>query len=334
MVAIRTSPAGGGLNELCRAGLDATAFRRELRQHLARLVPFEAYCVNTVDPTTGLVTSSVGDGLSARDARRLFAIEERDHDFNPLGALHGACTMHDATAGRVERSLRMRRIFLPLGLGDELRAPLDAWGARWGYLHLFRGRARRPFAPDEVARIDAVRPALGHALRRAAMLKRSPSGEPAGVVLFGRGGRVRTASAPARTWLDAVGEDVGGAMPHLPMVAGLRALLDTVVVHHRTPGGAWLSAHGSRLGGGALDGGVVVVLGASTPPALRPILMRGYGLTPRERQVATLLLEGHDNASVASQLDIGLQTAKDHVKAIFRKTHTSGRAELMATFAG
>ncbi len=329
MVAIRTSPARGGLADLCRAGLDATTFRRELATRLARVVAFEAYCVNTVDPATGLVTSSIGDGLSVTDARRLFAIEERGTDFNPLASLRAVRTMHDSTGGRVGRSERMRRIFLPLGLGDELRAPLDAWNARWGYLHLFRGRLQRPFSTSDVARVTSMLLAMGHALRRAAMLQAASSVGRAGVVLLDRRGRVTATNVEAARWVDALGEDVGGAIPHLLVVTGLRAWSDPIVAHHRTPGGAWLSAQGSRL-----DRRAAVVLGAPTGSALRPLMMRGHGLTPREREVAALVLDGHTNASVANQLDIGLQTAKDHVKAIFRKTKTCGRAELLAKFTG
>lgn len=329
MVAVGTSPARGGLVELCRARLDATRFRRELRRLLARVVAFDAYCVNTADPETRLVTSSIGDGLSARDARRLFAIEGRGTDFNALASLQGACTMHDATGGHPERSERMRRIFLPLGLGDELRAPLDAWNARWGYLHLFRDRRQRPFSASEVGRVASSLSAMGHALRRAAMLHAATAAGGAGVMLFDRAGRPRGANVEARGWVDALGEDVGGSVPHLLVVAGLRAWSGPVVAHHRTPGGAWVSAHGSRL-----ERRAAVVLGGSTTAALRPIWMRGHGLTTREREVASLVLDGHTNASVASQLEIGVQTAKDHVKAIFRKTATCGRGELLAKFAG
>src|SRR5689334_21644507 len=79
-MALRTTP----LLELCAAGLDAVAFRRELRQRLYRLVPFDEFCVNTADPELLLVTSSIGDGLGAAAAQRLIALEHVSGEVNRL----------------------------------------------------------------------------------------------------------------------------------------------------------------------------------------------------------------------------------------------------------
>ena len=50
----------------------------------------------------------------------------------------------------------------------------------------------------------------------------------------------------------------------------------------------------------------------------------GYGrLTNREREVLTLIVNGHSNKSVARLLDISPRTAEKHRKAVFAKFDTS-----------
>jgi len=53
--------------------------------------------------------------------------------------------------------------------------------------------------------------------------------------------------------------------------------------------------------------------------------MLAFGLTARERQVAELVIAGLSNVQLAGELRIGLHTAKDHVKAVLRKTGANTR---------
>jgi two-component system NarL family response regulator len=50
-------------------------------------------------------------------------------------------------------------------------------------------------------------------------------------------------------------------------------------------------------------------------------------LTRRERQVLSLLAEGHGNKSIARDLDIGLGTVKTHLRAIYGKLNATCRTE-------
>ena len=128
--------------EAALAATDSRAFRTMLRPLLRAHVAFDAYCVNTCDPVTRAVTSSVGDGLSPADARKLFAIESAGRDVNLLAHLAPegpvVATLQTATRGKPRSSRRMREIFAPLGFCDELRAALVLGDRPWGYLHLFR----------------------------------------------------------------------------------------------------------------------------------------------------------------------------------------------------
>lgn len=56
----------------------------------------------------------------------------------------------------------------------------------------------------------------------------------------------------------------------------------------------------------------------------------GTPLTPRERQVLTLLADGLGNKSIAARLGISDHTVKAHVAAVFEKLGVSTRAEAAA----
>lgn len=57
-----------------------------------------------------------------------------------------------------------------------------------------------------------------------------------------------------------------------------------------------------------------------------------HDLTPRERDVLALLLEGKDNQNIASALTLSLGTVKAHVHNIYRKADVSSRQQLMQSF--
>ncbi len=66
---------------------DPISFRVELRGVLAKLLVLDAFCVNTSDPATLLITGSVGDGLPPDRATRLFEIEYLEPDYSKLTEL-------------------------------------------------------------------------------------------------------------------------------------------------------------------------------------------------------------------------------------------------------
>jgi two-component system, NarL family, nitrate/nitrite response regulator NarL len=53
-------------------------------------------------------------------------------------------------------------------------------------------------------------------------------------------------------------------------------------------------------------------------------------LTPRQRQVANLIVAGHPNKQIARALGIKLGTVKDHVHAILTRLGFSSRGALMS----
>ena len=95
-----------------------------------------------------------------------------------------------------------------------------------------------------------------------------------------------------------------GECPILRVAAGRPALAAALVWRYRRDG-----AHGS-----------------SAPPQPSP-------LTKRETAILEAIAVGQTSAIIADRLGIGLQTVKNHVAQVFRKTGTHTRAEALATAA-
>ena len=98
----------------------------------------------------------------------------------------------------------------------------------------------------------------------------------------------------------------------------------------RGASGRWLVLHASHLTS-ASSTQVAVIIEPAGPAELEPVIATGYGLTAREAQAMTLVLRGLPTKTIAKKLRVTMNTANDHIKAIFAKTGVSSRGELMAT---
>ncbi len=342
-MARRTSLPGGGhwtaLRALCERPLLSRDLRVALRAPLRLLIDFDAYCVNTCDVETGVVTSSVGDGLSPEQARALFAIEAEGNDFNRLSEIHreprGVRSLWASSAGALDASQRSREIFQPLGWGDELRAGLGVSGICYGYLHLFRHSERGPFRSAEIAQVERASALLGRALHRALAREARMAGSerargPELLLLDQEQRAVRQSDGVPSlfTDLDSVASD--DRLAHL--------------VHDLTSRARWKrTAHATLVRKGrsprtvsALQIGdeTAIVIAQLSTEAADALTSSRAALTPRERDVSRLIVRGYSNLAIAAELGLTLYTVKDHVKAVLAKTGCSNRTELAACSVG
>ena len=65
-----------------------------------------------------------------------------------------------------------------------------------------------------------------------------------------------------------------------------------------------------------------VALGSVAPPTLE-----SYGLTPRQTEVLALLLRGQSNKQIARELNLSVETIKDHVAAVLRALNVHSRTQ-------
>ena len=100
-------------------------------------------------------------------------------------------------------------------------------------------------------------------------------------------------------------------------------------VRTRTLEGEWLTLDASLLDEGS-GGSVAVVIQPSAPDAVLDAALRSRGLSAREREVASLVMQGRSAKAIASTLVLSPWTVQDHMKAIYEKTGVSDRYELAA----
>jgi DNA-binding CsgD family transcriptional regulator len=80
--------------------------------------------------------------------------------------------------------------------------------------------------------------------------------------------------------------------------------------------------------------GYAVTLEAASAEDLAPLLVRAWGLTRREREVARLVIDGLSTEDIATALFISVNTVRDHLKMIFGKVGVGRRQELIAALTG
>lgn len=87
-------------------------------------------------------------------------------------------------------------------------------------------------------------------------------------------------------------------------------------------------AHVRGLAAGAEDAAGFRGEPAGLPP------FEAYGITEREKDIIRLICEGKSNKEIQDRLFISLQTVKDHVYRIYRKTGARNRVQLTNLFGG
>lgn len=101
-----------------------------------------------------------------------------------------------------------------------------------------------------------------------------------------------------------------------------------VATRMRGTSGRWLRVTAAPMEGN--EGHVAVVIEPARATDLVPILLESYGLTEREVRIVILLARGFATKEIAAELSLSPHTVRDHVKAIFDKTHVCSRGELVA----
>lgn len=253
-------------------------------------------------------------------------------------------SLYAATGGAPAASPRFRDIMAPIGLGDELRAALRVGAACWGVLCLHRELSPSGFTDAEAAFLRSLAPHLAEGLRAAVLLsaiEATPAADGPGLLLLADDLSAVAMTAAAQTLLDEMeGRPAHGVLP--VAIAAVAARLKRMErdadappellprVRVRTRRGRWLIVHASRLAGGEPDGQIAVMLEVARPVEVAPLLLAAYGLTPRETEVAALVLAGRSTAAIAAALVVSPFTVQQHLKSVFDKVGVRSRRELVA----
>jgi DNA-binding CsgD family transcriptional regulator len=239
-------------------------------------------------------------------------------------------------------------VFGPGGVGDKMRVQLNAGGDMLGSAapaqghleralrrgrHRVRHRRGTTAGPADPGRPARPRPARGRIPRR-----------DRGTIVLGEDLSLVAATAQAWWWIDHLGPP--GPNPDEPLPSVLYVVATQVAnsperprrparIRVRAADGSWMVIRVAPLATvSQVAAGYAVTLEAAPAVELAPLLMRAWGLTPREREVARLVIDGRSSEDIAAVLFISVRTVRDHVKVIFAKVGVSRRQDLVAVLTG
>jgi len=108
----------------------------------------------------------------------------------------------------------------------------------------------------------------------------------------------------------------------------------TAQVRLQAADGTWTLVRAAPLAGPHLGGGYAITLQAAPPTDLISALMPAWNLSPRERDVAALIIDGRSSGEIAATLFLSPHTARDHTKNIYAKVGVHNRRDLTAALTG
>lgn len=321
---------------LMRAFPDGEAFRLEAISLLQRAVGFDGWCWARVDPRCrlpahgSLAEHTGAEAIAARMFRAPYAVE--------VDPAQPVATLSGESGGAVGRSARWRDLLGPLGHHDELRVTLADGGLCWGHLVCYRDLRGSPFTGDQAALMGRVAPLLGAHMREG--WRRGTAGacsadEP-GTLLFDASLGLLSATRAARGWLEALGWPPLAGLPAFVYALAARAA-DTrsgVRVRVLALSGNWASLYAAPLLPATAAASVAVTISPPAPAEVADVLMRAWGLSTRERQVAVAVVSGQGTRQAARALRISEHTARQHLKAAFVKVGVHSRDHLRDVITG
>jgi DNA-binding CsgD family transcriptional regulator len=343
-------------NELARltgARLDNDGFRWEAATILQRAIGFDGWCWMLTDPASRLPTRDIGENtVIDQDIRRFVRghPEAWDPSRDP-SAGQPVTVLSAVTGGDLAQDPKWREAFGPAGVGDHLRVRLTAGETSWARLFIHRDSCGKFFSTGDAGLFAAVAPMLAARIRDGLRYpapdddtapRDDPAPEP-GTIIVDEELSLVSATRAAWDWIRRLGlakPNDAEPLPGFIYAAAARATMARareaeprpVRVRLQAADKRWAVVRVAPLIGPA--GGYAITVEAARSEDLAPLLMRAWSLTPREREVARLVIDGLSSQDIARTLFISVHTVRDHLKAIYGKTGVSRRQDLIAALAG
>lgn len=342
------------LARLARAELDNDSFRHEAAAILRRAVGFDGWCWILADPVALLPTRELGENMIVDQAMRRFlrmvpeVLEEARQPGRQCprqGSPHKApqvTVLSAETGGDLSRDLSWREVFGPAGVGDKMSARFNADGACWGMLHFYRDSSSGYYSEEDAEFVSGVAPLLAARLQvglRTLGRRDDPALGP-GTIVVDQDVSLVAATEEAWRWIDRLGLPPLNDVEPLPGV--IYVIASYVAASSQRPprpaqvrlqatDGRWVIVRAAPLTSGSqAAAGYAITLESARSEDLAPLLMRAWGLTPRERQVARLVIDGLSSEDIATALFISVHTVRGHLKTIFGKIGVTRRQDLVA----
>ncbi|MET0843773.1 MAG: helix-turn-helix transcriptional regulator [Mycetocola sp.] len=327
------------ITALAASGLGLDALHAQSIRLVDRVVPTELTCWATIDPET-LAISAMASGDSRLPSRYEPLLADAEYSPGEPYTFAGMARRNENVSRLSDRPLReqqssarVRNVWRPLGLNQELRVLFVSDDACWGAAGLVR--AGRDFSDREMEYLTAVAPAIASATRlavRSEMSTRPTGGGPAIVVIDARG-TILSATPEAQHWRELLDErEPGRSSVFMTIMATGARSTRSGAFRARVRGGdgAWCLLEASTLIGGEQEDHVAVSIHSAIGEQLLGMLLAAYGLSPREREVSRQVIAGYPTTVIAAHLFVTANTVQDHLKSVFAKVGVRSRGELVA----
>lgn len=324
---------------------------REITDRVRQVIPVDAACWHGIDPSNVLLTTAdpvelLANGFLTPEtemvaAGAVVASEYQRDDVNTFATLAGrrrpSAILSETTRGRPERSARYNDFLAPFGLPYELRTALVTKGRTWGGVIFHRTEGAGDFRPEDAELMSKLSRPIAEALRNSVRFDAARRAGPRapGLVVLDASDDIELMTAGTDELLEllAHADPVARSLPASILFSAAQTRAASregrrpEPLHVPTAAG-WVTLHGSVPSGAR--GRVAVVIQATPEDQAAPLRLEAFALTAREREVATMIAQDLDTATIAERLFISPWTVQDHCKAIFEKTGTRSRRELRA----
>jgi DNA-binding CsgD family transcriptional regulator len=344
---------------LSDAGLADRELRRAALDVLGEVIGFSAYVWLLTDPVTEVGSAPLADvpclpELSGLVKSKYATPVNRWTELRREGV--PARLLSAATGGDLTRSLVWREVLSRYEIADVASAVFADQHGCWGFLDLWRHDADGPFDDADAEFLAEVAAPLARALRlsqartfiRPATAGRHEIGPV--VLTLDDDLRIIGRTAASQAWLDVL-LPPGPSEQAIPasvynvaaQLLAAEAGIDDHPASTRThlADGFWLTLRAARLSfiaqqdapAGVVPSIAVTIEEASAADRL-DLFGRAFGLTPRERELLSLLATGSDTRSLARQMKLSEHTVTDHLKSIFAKTGARDRVTVLSRALG
>jgi DNA-binding CsgD family transcriptional regulator len=338
--AMANGMAGQLVAEVERLGVRALPYAElhsEITDRLRTVMKIDAACWHGIDPDNVLMTTAnpvelFANGFMTAEnemvgAGAVLASEYQRDDVNTFASLAKrrvpSAILSETTRGRPERSARYNDFLAPFGLPHEMRTAMVTRGRAWGGVIFHRTDASGDFAPADAALMAKLSRPIAEAMRntlRFDAARRSGPRAP-GMLVLNTSDDVEMSTPGTRT------------LPASVLIIAAQTRAAAKSGRQPTPlnvptARGWITMHGSVPTGPS--GRVAVVIQTTPESDAAPLRLETFALSQREREIAALIAQDLDTASIAKRLFISPWTVQDHCKAIFEKTATHTRREFRA----
>ncbi len=334
------------------AGGDDRSLRAAALDELRRVIPFEAYAWLLTDPESSVGCSPLAEAPCLDELPALIRLKYLTavNRWTSLPAGQ-ARRLWDATGGDLSRSLVWRELLSRYAVSDMLSVRLADQHGCWGFLDLWRIGSGQ-FSDMEEHFLSSVSGHLANLLRSVqARTFTHPNGVAAAlidgpvVLVLAPTVQVRGQTEQTDAHLRMLVPAESGRAPVPASAYNVAAQLlaieggvddNPAFARVHLTGGRWMTLRAARIDGPGpmAERDIAVTVQGSTSRERLGVFTRACGLTPRETQLVGHLAKGCDTRDLARLMSLSEHTVQDHLKAIFGKTGSRSRGDLLSRGLG